>query len=91
VTYKCLNPQGDFIPVQTVALSPRLDTLNGKTIYVVQGEADPVIMPALFELLKKDYPSTTFVFYKPSSSFGESAVDTDTKADADATIRGIGW
>ena len=90
-TYKSLNPQGDFIPVQTVALSPRLDTLNGKTVYVVQGEADPVIMPALFALLQKDYPNTTWVFYKPSSSFGESAVDADTKAVAKATIRGIGW
>jgi len=86
-----LNPQGSFIPVQTKALAPRLDTIEGKTIYVVQGEADPVIFPALIERLKKDYTKTTWVYYLPSSSFGITAVDDTMKADAKAAIRGNGW
>ena len=89
--YNALNPQGSFVPVQTKAISPRLDTIDGKTIYVVQGEADAVIMPALIDRLKKDYPKTNWVFYSPSASFGITAVDDTIKADAKATIRGNGW
>jgi hypothetical protein len=77
--------------VNTFGLAPRLDTLDGKTIYVQQGEADPVIMPALAEHLAKNYTKTTWVYYKPTSSFVVSAPDDTTKADAKATICGIAW
>jgi hypothetical protein len=90
-TYNFINPQGSFIPVQTKALAPRLDKIDGKTIYVVQGEADPVIMPALIERLKKDYTKTNWVFYQPSSSFGITVADDTMKADAQGAIRGNGW
>jgi hypothetical protein len=90
-TYNAVNPTGDFVPVQTKALAARLDTIDGKIIYVVQGEADPVIMPALIERLKKDYPKTTWNFYQPSSSFGLAAVDATMKAEAKGLIRGVGW
>ena len=63
--YNVLDPTGIFLPVQTKALAPRLDTIDGKTIYVVQGEADAVIMPALIDTLKKNYPKTNWVFYSP--------------------------
>ena len=89
--YRVLNPAGSFIPVETQALSPRLDTINGKTIYVIQGEADPVIMPALAAALPTAYPNATFVYYQPASSFGPSSVDDTTKAEADGVIRGNGW
>jgi hypothetical protein len=90
-TYNFVNPQGSFIPVQTKALSPRLTTLDGMTIYVVQGEADAVIMPALIDKLKKDYPKTNWVFYSPSASFGITAPDDTMKKDAKGAIRGNGW
>jgi hypothetical protein len=90
-TYKAMNPTGVFIPVETKGLAPRLDTLDGKTIYVQQGEADPVIMPALAQALPAKYPKTTWVYYKPTSSFVVSAPDATTKAEAKATICGIGW
>ena len=90
-TYRVLNPVGVFIPVETQALSPRIDSFNGKTIYVIQGEADPVIMPALAGELPRQYPNSTFVYYEPQSSFGASAPDDTTIAEADGVIRGIGW
>jgi len=89
--YRCLNPQGDQLPVEITALAPRLDTIVGKKIYVKQGEADPVIMPALAERLEKDYPDTEWVYYNPESSFGTNTPEADVLADADAVIRGIGW
>jgi hypothetical protein len=90
-TYNFVNPQGSFIPVQTKALSPRLATLDGMTIYVVQGEADAVIMPALIDKLKKDYTKTNWVFYSPSASFGITAPDDTMKKEAKGAIRGNGW
>ncbi len=90
-SYNYLNPMGSFIPVQTKALAPRLDKIEGKTIYVVQGEADAVIFPALIERLKKDYPKTNWVFYQTSASFGINAVDDTMKKDCQAAIRGNGW
>ena len=101
--YRALNPQGLFIPVETKALAPRLDALNGKTIYVCQGEADPVIMPALYARLKADYPNTTWVYYDRSDfgpnvpGTGGTATSTGQPEDPDiltkvqAVIRGIGW
>ena len=89
--YRVMNPTGIFIPVETQALSPRLDTINGKTIYVIQGEADPVIMPALAAELPHAYPNATFVYYEPSSSFGPSSAPDTVVDEADGVIRGIGW
>ncbi|MFC2022652.1 hypothetical protein ACFLTL_00600 [Chloroflexota bacterium] len=89
--YRALNPSGAFIPVETQALSPRLDSFNGKTIYVIQGEADPVIMPALAAALPVEFPNATFVYYNPSSSFGATSADDTVVAEADGVIRGIGW
>ena len=89
-TYKVLNPEGDFVPVQTRALSPRLDTIKGKTIYVWQGESDPVIGPALYALVQKSYPDTTWK-YVGVSGMGLSAIEAAVKADANAVIRLNGW
>ena len=89
--YRALSPSGNFIPVETSALSPRLDSFDGKTIYVIQGEADPVIMPALAAALPVAFPNATFVYYNPSSSFGSTSADDTTVAEADGAIRGIGW
>jgi len=102
-TYNALNPAGIFIPVQTKALAPRLTTIEGKTIYVCQGEADPVIMPALYKRLVKDYTKTKFIYYV-RSDFGPSVPgpgqvatstnqpdDPDILKKVDGVLRGIGW
>jgi hypothetical protein len=101
--FKCLNPQGEYIPVETIGLSERLDTLDNKTIYICQGEADPVIMPALYKMLQEKYPNTTWIYYD-RSDFGPStpgtggpAISTGQPEDpdildkVDAVIRGIDW
>jgi hypothetical protein len=102
-TVRAVNPSGIFVPVQTKPLALRLDTIDNKTIYVCQGEADPVIMPALYERLKKDYPKTTWIYYD-RSDFGPSVPgsggaatssgkpeDPDILKKVQAVIRGIGW
>jgi hypothetical protein len=102
-TFKCLNPQGEYMPVETIGLSERLDTLDDKTIYICQGEADPVIMPALYKMLQETYPNTTWIYYD-RSDFGPSTPgtggpaistgqpeDPDILEKVDAVIRGIDW
>lgn len=89
-TYRCLNPRGDFIPVKIHSLALRLDTLEGKTIYVNQGEADPVIMPALIKRLRADYPGTTWK-YLARSDFGPDTPEEEVLKGADAVIRGVSW
>jgi hypothetical protein len=89
-SYNCLSPIGVQPPINIVPLSPRLDTIKGKTIYVNQGEADPVIMPALWDRLNKDYPDTNWKLIA-SSSFGPAAPEDEVKQNAKAVIRGNAW
>ena len=73
-----------------VSLAARLDSIKGKVIYVNQGEADQVIMPALWDRLNKDYPDTTWKLIA-SSSFGPAAPEDEVKQTAKAVIRGNAW
>jgi hypothetical protein len=89
-TYQCLNPKGEFIPVELYPIAPRLDTLDGKTILYYQSEANPVIMPVLIEWLKRDYPTTTFdIIY--TEAWGEATPTEEQIAKYEAVIRGISW
>jgi hypothetical protein len=88
--YNWLSPQGVQLPVQVSGLAPRLTTFDGLTIYVNQGEADPIIMPALWERVQKDYPKTTWK-YIATSSFGPNTPETEVLETAKAVIRGISW
>ena len=93
--YKVLNPQGNYISVETHGLAPRLDSLAGKNIFYYQSEANPVIMPVLLARLKKDYPTATWKFFE-TQGYGVDTPTDDTNAvsglkGVDATIRGIGW
>ncbi len=90
-SWNAMSPRGIQLPVTIKPLAARLDTFDDKTIYIVQGEADPIIFPALFERMKKDYTKTTWVNYNPSSSFGPTTPDDQTKAEAKAVIRGNSW
>jgi hypothetical protein len=89
-TYNVLNPSGTFIPIQTKGLAPRLDTMDGKTVWVSQTEADPVIMPALYARLQKDYPKTT---WKTNMTGSTSPVrlTAEEQAGCQAMIMGNAW
>lgn len=95
-TYNVMNPEGLFVPVQTSSLAPRLDTIEGKTIYVWQGESDPVIGPALYPLLQKLYPKTNWKYVGVSGT-GLSAPEDEVlgkvegQKKADALMRLNGW
>jgi predicted esterase len=87
--YKCLNPRGIEEPVDTKPLVPRLDTLEGKTIWISTQEADPVIMPALTERLKREYPNVNW--REKETSTGAEELTPDEMKSADALIQGVAW
>lgn len=87
---KALNPAGRHMPLEVQGLAPRLDTIDGKTIYIHQGEADPVLMPALLELVKKKYPNVKWR-YIAHSDFGPRKAENEVLAEADAVIKGVAW
>jgi hypothetical protein len=88
--YKCLNPLGNQAPVDLNPLAPRLDTINGKTIYVcINAGGDQDITIPLLKKLPADFPQ---VNWKIKRQFGFSAELTDEeKAEADAMIAGVIW
>jgi hypothetical protein len=88
--YQCLSPQGIQLPVQISPLAPRLTTFDGVVVYVNQGEADPIIMPALWTRVQKDYPKTTWKLIA-SNQFGSNTPEAEVLSTAKAVIRGISW
>jgi hypothetical protein len=88
-TYQCLNPKGEFVPVELNSLAPRLDTLDGKKVLFYEAEATNMQMPTLLERLEADYPNTEFLVVY-TELWGERE-PTEEYLTCDASIRGIGW
>ena len=89
-TYKCLNPVGNQAPVDLIPLSPRLDTLDGKTVVVcINAGGDQDITIPLLKALPERYPN---VNWDITRKFGFSAELTEEeKKTADAMIAGVIW
>jgi hypothetical protein len=88
--YKVINPTGEFIPVETKPLAARLDTMDGKTIWMCQTEADPVIMPALWDRLQKEFTKTTWK-KTVTSATTPLRLTADEQKTAQAMISGVAW
>jgi hypothetical protein len=52
-TYNCLSPRGIQLPVEIKPLATRLDTMDGKTIYVVQGKQTQSLCQPYIQLCRK--------------------------------------
>jgi len=86
---KCLNPVGIQDPVDLYPLAPRLDTLNGKTIYLSQGTGgEAEILIPLRKRLQTDYPNVNWKMVTAGAGGGLSDEDMKTAA---AVIRGVVW
>ena len=90
--YRFLNPKGIPGPVEVQGLAPRLDTIKGKTIYVVVCEAGPQTGPFLERYLKDKYPDTNWIRIQ-HNGFGptDPATDGNLLKEADAVIVGQSW
>jgi hypothetical protein len=88
-TYKCLNPVGISIPVETFPLAPRLTTLDGKTIYIsITGEPDITI--PLEKRLKTDYPQVNWKT-KKTYTIAPVPLSEEEMKTCDALIQAVCW
>ncbi len=87
--YKCLSPVGIQMPVKTYPLAPRLDTIDGKEIWIsITGEPDITI--PLERQLKSDYPNVNWRVKKTYMPVQVPLTEEEMKT-ADAVIQGVCW
>ena len=93
-TVTALNPLGTLPPLQLQTMAPRLDTLDGKTIYIVDAKfpASEQFGEELVKLLKESYPGTTFVYKQKAGSYfdDDPALWTEIKEKGDGMIQYVG-
>ncbi len=83
-----LNPRGIQPPIRLIPMAPRLNTLDGKTIYVVDTKY-PLTAPfvqEVFKVMKEKYPKTTWIFREKLGSY----FDDDPKLWAEIKEKGHG-
>ena len=86
-----LNPLGTPPPIKLKAMAPRLDTIEGKTIYVDNNgyPGTSVLLPELITVMKEKYPTTKFIYNdKPAGSM--MATQDQAAGEADAIIIATG-
>ena len=68
-----LNPLGQPPVLKMLAMAPRLDTLDGKTIYVVDVKypSTKPFMEELVKVLSETYPKTKWVLREKTESYFE--------------------
>jgi hypothetical protein len=83
-----LNPMGQPPPIARVPMAPRLDSLDGKTIYIVDvGFTDThQLFTEMEKLLSEKYPKTNFVVRTKIGTYFED----DPKLWAEIKEKGAG-
>jgi hypothetical protein len=89
-----LSPLGTPPPIRLRPMAPRLDTLEGKTIYVVdQGYlGTDNLLKEMIVWFEREYPKTKFVFKRLGMSMGPQPppLFAEIKERGDAMIMGLG-
>ena len=83
-----MNPRGIQPPIRLISLAPRLDTLDGKTIYLVdiRYQRSRDFVEELHKVLKERFPKTNWVL---KDKFGGN-MDDDPKLWAEIKEKGHG-
>ncbi|OGN89775.1 MAG: hypothetical protein A2158_01395 [Chloroflexi bacterium RBG_13_46_14] len=93
-TVTVLSPLGTLPPLQLQPMSPRLDTLDGKTIYIVDAKfpASEQFGEELVNLLKENYPKTNFVYRQKAGSYfaDDPQLWAEIKEKGDGMIQYVG-
>ena len=87
-----LNPMGTPPAIQAKQMAPRLDTLDGKTIYFVNTGyiGTDRLMAVMTDWFKANYPKTNIVMARGSMTSIPQAVMDEIGEKADAAIVGLG-
>jgi hypothetical protein len=89
-----LSPRGIAPPIQLIPLAPRLDTLEGKTIYIAGINFRPLHqgLVEIHRILTERYPKTTFILKVKEGSYfvNDQKLWDEIKEKGDGAIVGIG-
>ncbi|MEJ2110703.1 MAG: hypothetical protein P8Z37_12500 [Acidobacteriota bacterium] len=89
-----LNPLGQPPAIVRVPMAPRIDNLEGKTIYIVDtGFTDThQLFTEMQKLLEVRYPKTTFIVRKKIGTYFENDPDlwNEIKEKGNGMIMGVG-
>ena len=89
-----INPQGHPSAKQQLAMAPRLDSLVGKTIYVVdvRWAYTRQLCEEIVNVFSERYPYTQFVIRDKAGSYGESdpKLWEEIKEKGDGVIMSVG-
>ena len=89
-----LNPLGQPPPIKFEPMAPRLDTLDGKTIYVIDVKfpASRIFAEELVKVLKEQYPETDWLYREKAGSYFDDDPElwTEIKNKGHGTIQFIG-
>jgi hypothetical protein len=92
--FQALNPKGSPPPVRLIPMAPRLDTIHGKTIYLVDTGfmSGGVLLQQMQIWFNKNYPDVTVVFRKKAGPYMEDdpALWKEIKEKGNAAIMAIG-
>lgn len=91
-----LNPMGTPPPITLIPQAPRLDTLDGKTLYFINTGyiGTDRLMAVMSDWFKAHYPKTNLVYKDYTSGAGLSSISKELWAEiaekGDAAIVGLG-
>jgi len=89
-----VNPKGTPPAIQLIPMAPRLDTLNGKTVYLVDTgfHGSDVLLHQIEAWFGRNMPSTTVVFRRKAGPYmdDDPALWKEIKAKGNAVIMAVG-
>ena len=87
-----LNPLGTPPPIEVKQMAPRLDSLDGKTIYLINTgfPNSGRLLEEIGTWFKANYPKTNMVIARAGMSNIPQNIMTEIKEKADAVILGVG-
>jgi hypothetical protein len=91
-----LNPLGKAAPIPLIPMAPRLDTLDGKTVYLVDvgwGKPSGVrLLEQISEWFAKNMPKVKTVIKEKAGGYGDNdpALWAEVKQKGNAMIMAIG-
>lgn len=92
--FNALSPLGIPPAIKLVAMAPRPNTLDGKTIYIVDDGfvGGDVLLKEMAAWFTRNMPSVTAVYRRKAGGFPDDdpALWAEIKAKGDAVIMGVG-
>ncbi|MGA3292850.1 MAG: hypothetical protein ABSE45_02570 [Candidatus Acidiferrales bacterium] len=89
-----VNPRGTPPPIQLIPMAPRLDTLEGKTVYLVDTgfHGSDSLLKQVELWFNRNMPSVTVVFRRKAGPYAEDdpKLWAEIKAKGNAAIMAVG-